>query len=42
MEEIDLGTNPQETKPILISLKLLEEEKSELILLLKEFKDVFT
>ena len=42
LEEVDLGTNPQEPKPISISSKLLEEEKSELILLLKEFKDVFT
>ena len=42
LEEVDLGTNPQEPKPISISSKLLEEEKSKLILLLKEFKDVFT
>ena len=41
LEEIDLGSNPQEPKPILISSKLSEEEKSELILLLKEFKDGF-
>ena len=41
LEEVDLGTNPQEPKPISISSKLLEEEKSELILLLKEFKDIF-
>ena len=39
--EIDLGSNPQEAKPVSISSKLLEEEKSELILLLKEFKDIF-
>ena len=41
LEEINLGSNPQEPKPVLISSRLLEEEKSELILLLKEFKDVF-
>ena len=42
LEEIDLGSSPQEPKPISISSKLSEEEKSELILLLEEFKDVFT
>ena len=42
LEEIDLGSNPQEPKPISISSRLSEEEKLELILLLKEFKDVFT
>ena len=36
-----MGSNPQEPKPISISSKLSEEEKLELILLLKEFKDVF-
>ena len=41
LEEIDLGSNPQEPKPILISSRISEEEKSEFILLLKEFKDVF-
>ena len=42
LEEIDLGSSPQEPKPISISSKLSEKEKSELILLLEEFKDVFT
>ena len=41
LEEVDLETNSQEPKPLLISSKLSEKEKSELILLLKEFKDVF-
>ena len=36
-----MGSNPQEPKPVSISSKLSEEEKLELILLLKEFKDVF-
>ena len=39
-EEINLGSNPQEPKHISISSKLSKEEKSELISLLKEFKDV--
>ena len=34
LEEVDLGSNPQESKPISISSRLSEEEKSELILLL--------
>ena len=42
LEEVDLGTDPQKPRPISISLKLSEEEKLELILLLKEFRDVFT
>lgn len=41
LEEIDLGLDPQKSRPISISLKLLEEEKIELIMLLKEFRDVF-
>jgi len=41
LKEIDLGANPQELKPISISSKLSEEEKTKLTLLLKEFKDVF-
>ena len=41
MEEIDLVTDPQKLRPISISSKLLKEEKLELILLLKEFNDVF-
>ena len=41
LEEVDLGSGSQEPRPILISASLTEEEKSELILLLKEFKDIF-
>ena len=41
LEEINLGSNPQEPKPISNCSRLSEKEKSELILLLKEFKDVF-
>ena len=41
MEEVDLGTDQQKPRPISISSKLLEDEKLELILLLKEFRDVF-
>ena len=41
MEEVDLGSGSQEPRPISISASLTEKEKSELILLLKEFKDVF-
>jgi len=41
LEEVDLGSDPQKPRPISISSKLSEEEKSELILLLKEFKVVF-
>ena len=41
LEEIDLGTDPQKPRLISISSKLSEEEKVELILLLKEFRDVF-
>jgi len=40
LEEVDFGTNPQKPRPISISSKLSEGEKAELILLLKEFKDV--
>ena len=42
LEEVDLGSGSQEPRPISISASLTEKEKSELILLLKEFKDVFT
>ena len=42
LEEVNLGSDPQEPRPILISSRLSKKEKSELILLLKEFKDVFT
>ena len=42
MEEISLGSNLQEPRPILISSRLSEKEKLELIMLLKEFKYVFT
>ena len=41
MEEVDLGSGSQEPRPISISASLTEKEKSELVLLLKEFKDVF-
>ena len=41
LEEVDLGPNSPEPRPISINVSLTEEEKSKLILLLKEFKDVF-
>ena len=41
LEEINLRSNPQEQRPILISSRLSEKDKSKLILLLKEIKDVF-
>ena len=41
LEEVNLWTNSQELRPISISSSLTEKEKIELILLLKEFKDVF-
>ena len=41
LEEVDLGSDLQEPRPISISASLTETEKSELISLLKEFKDVF-
>jgi len=41
LKEVDLGSDSQEPSPISISAILMEKEKSELILLLKEFKDVF-
>ena len=41
LEEVDLGSGSQEPRPISISASLIEKEKAELILLLKEFKDVF-
>ena len=41
LEEVDLGSGSQEPRPISISASLTEKEKSELMLLLKEFKDVF-
>ena len=41
LEEVDLGFGSQGPRPILISASLTEKEKSELMLLLKEFKDVF-
>ena len=33
--------DPQKSRPIFISSKLSKEEKAELILLLKKFRDVF-
>ena len=41
LEEVDLGSGSQESRHISISASLTRKEKSELILLLKEFKDVF-
>ena len=41
LEEVDLGSGSQESRPISISANLTEKEKSELVPLLKEFKDVF-
>ena len=41
LEKIDLGTDPLKPRPISIISKLSKKEKAELILLLKEFKDVF-
>ena len=41
LEEVNLGSDPRELRPISISSRLSEKEKSKLILLLKEFKDVF-
>ena len=41
LEEVDLGPGPYEPRPISVSASLTEKEKSELILLLKEVKDVF-
>ena len=41
LEEVDLGSGSQEPRPISISASLTEKEKSELILLLKKFKDIF-
>ena len=41
LEEVDLGFGSQGPRPIPISASLIEREKLELILLLKELKDVF-
>ena len=41
LEEINLGSDSQEPMPISISSRLSETEKSKLIMLLKEYKDVF-
>ena len=41
LEEVNLGSDLQEPRPISISSSLTEKENIELILLLKEFKDVF-
>ena len=41
-KEINLGMDPQKLRPISISSKLSKEERSKLISLLKEFKDIFT
>ena len=42
LEETNLRPDLQEPKPISISSRLSEKEKSKLILLQKEYKDVFT
>ena len=39
LEEVDLGSYSREPRPIIISASLTEKEKSELISLLKEFKE---
>ena len=41
LEEVDLSSDPLKSRPISISSKLSGEENSELIILLKEFRDVF-
>ena len=41
LEEVDLSSDPLKSRPISISSKLSGEENSELILLLKEFRDDF-
>ena len=41
LEEVNLRSDSQELRPISISSSLMEKEKSELMLLLKKFKDVF-
>ena len=41
LEEVSLGSDLQEPGPISISSRLTKKEKTELILLLKEFKDDF-
>ena len=41
LEEVSLGSDLQELGPISISSRLTKKEKTELILLLKEFKDDF-
>ena len=41
LEEVNLGFGSQGPRPISISASLIEKEKSELILPLKEFKDIF-
>ena len=41
LEEVDLGSSSQGPRPISISASLTEKEKLELILLLREFKDIF-
>ena len=41
LEEVDVGSDSQEPRLISISASLTEMEKLELLVLLKEFKDVF-
>ena len=42
LEEVDLGFGSQGPRPISISASLTGKEKLELVLLLKEFEDIFT
>ena len=42
LKEVDLGSGSQGLRPISISASLTGKEKLELVLLLKEFKDIFT
>ena len=41
IEEVDLGSASQRPRPISISASLTKDEKKELVLLLKEFREVF-
>lgn len=42
LEKVDLGTEPQKPWPISINSKFSEEEKLNLIHLLRELKDMFS
>lgn len=41
LEEVNISNDLQKLRPILISSKLTKEEKTSLIQLLREFRDVF-